>query len=160
MITSLPSLVKGIWKQSSFFNQWRVCPSYGEYRGKEWSISNENFKFKIRKHPCVNCTERSDIMRRYEIHPQLKAERWSWRICRHASHLFDLREQLPSLNMKNHRSAPLVGTLPYSSCYSCLWTFLQLMMLGQKMQYLWIYVYVNVNFPNANVGYGIIVLLS
>ena len=100
-------------KQSSFFNQWRVCPSYGECRGKEWSISNENFKFKIRKHPCVNCTERSGIVRRYEIHPQLKAQRTSWRICRHASHLFDLQEQLSSLNVKkSHRSALLDGRLP------------------------------------------------
>ena len=88
-------------------------PSYDEYRGKELSVSNENFKFKIRKHPCVNCTERSGIVRRYEIHPQLKAGRSSWRICRHASHLFDLQKQLPSLNVeKNHRSVLLVGTLP------------------------------------------------
>ena len=48
----------------------------------------------------VNCTERSDIVRRYEIHPQLKAGRSSWRICRHASHLFDLQEQLSSLNVR------------------------------------------------------------
>ena len=46
---SLPSLVKGSEKQSS----------YGEYRGKELSVSNENFKFKIRKHPCVIYTEGS-----------------------------------------------------------------------------------------------------
>ena len=52
VITSLPSLVKGSGKQSIFFNQWRVRPSYGEYRGKEWSVFNENLKFKIRKHPC------------------------------------------------------------------------------------------------------------
>ena len=106
-----PSLVKGSGKQSSFYNQWRVRPSYGEYRGKEWSVSNENFKFKIRKHAFVNCTERSGIVRCYEIHPKLKAGRSSWRICRHASYLFDLQEQLSSLNVKkNHRSAPLVGT--------------------------------------------------
>ena len=75
----------------------------------------------------------SETLTRYEIHPELKAGRSSWRICRHASHLFDLQEQLLSLNVKkNHRSAPLVGTLPYSSCNSCVWTFLQLIMLGQK----------------------------
>ena len=52
----------------------------------------------------MNCTERSGIVRRYEIHPQLKAGRSSWRVCRHASHLFDLQEQLSSLNVKkNHR---------------------------------------------------------
>ena len=45
--------------------------------------------------------------RRYKIHPQLKAGRSSWRICRLGSHLFDLQEQL-----SNHRPAPLVGTLP------------------------------------------------
>ena len=85
----------------------------------------------------------SETLTRYEIHPELKAGRSSWRICRHASHLFDLQEQLLSLNVKkSHRSAPLVGTLPWSSCNSCVWTFLQLMMLGQKMQYMWIYVYV------------------
>ena len=111
LITSLPSLVKGSGKQSSFFNQWRVGPSYGEYRGKKWSVSNENFKFKIREHPCVNCTERNGLVHRNEIHPQLKAERSSWRICRHASHLFDLQDQLSSLNVKkNHRSASVVGT--------------------------------------------------
>ena len=46
----------------------------------------------------VNCMERSGIVRCYEIHPQLKAGRSSWRICRHASHLLDLQEQLSSLN--------------------------------------------------------------
>ena len=85
----------------------------------------------------------SETLTRYEIHPDLKAGRSSWRICRHASHLFDLQEQLLSLNVKkSHRSAPLVRTLPWSSCNSCVWTFLQLMMLEQKMQYMWIYVYV------------------
>ena len=60
----------------------------------------------------VNCTERSGIVRRYEIHSQLKAGRSSWIICHLASHLFDIQEQLSSLNVKkNHRSAPLVGTL-------------------------------------------------
>ena len=55
----------------------------------------------------------SETLTRYEIHPELKAGRSSWRICRHASHLFDLQEQLLSLNVKkNHRTAPLVGTLP------------------------------------------------
>ena len=99
-----PSLVKGSGKQSSFYNQWRVRPSYGEYRGKEWSVSNENFKFKIRKHPCVNCTERSAKVLRHEIQPQLKDGRSSWRIFRHTNHLFDLQEQLSSLNVKkNHR---------------------------------------------------------
>ena len=54
---------KGKWKQqSSFSNQWRVRPSYGEYRGKEWSVSDENFNFKIRMHLCVNCTERIGIV--------------------------------------------------------------------------------------------------
>ena len=133
MITSLPSLVKGSGKQSSFFNQWRVRPSYGEYRGKEWSVSNENFKFKIRKHAYVNCTERSGIVSCYEIHPQLKA----------ASYLFDLQEQLSSLCVKkNRRSAAPVDTLRWSSCNSCVWTFFQLMMLEKKMLYMWIYVYV------------------
>ena len=108
----LPSLVKGSGKQSSFSNQWRVRPSYGEYCGKEWWVSNENFKLKIRRHAYVNCTERSGIVRCYEIHPQLKAARSSWKICRHASHLFDLQEQISSLNVKKkHRSVPLLGTL-------------------------------------------------
>ena len=104
---------KGSGKQSSFFNQWRVGPSYGEYLRKERSVSNENFKFTVRKHPCVKWTERTGMVPRYEIHPQLKAGRSSWRICRHASHLFDLQEQLSSLNVKkNHLSAPLFSTLP------------------------------------------------
>ena len=44
----------------------------------------------------------------------VKAGRSSWRICRHAIHLFDLQEQLSCLNVvkKNHRFAPVVGTLP------------------------------------------------
>ena len=37
----------------------------------------------------VNCTERSGIVRRYEIHSQHKAGRSSRRICHHASHLFE-----------------------------------------------------------------------
>ena len=46
---------------ASFPTQWRVRPSYGEF-GKERSVTEETFKFKIRKHPCVNCTERSVIV--------------------------------------------------------------------------------------------------
>ena len=46
---------------ASFPTQWRVRPSHGEF-GKERSVTEETFKFKIRKHPCVNCTERSVIV--------------------------------------------------------------------------------------------------
>ena len=60
----------------------------------------------------MNCRERSGIVRFYEIHPQLKAGRSIWRICRHASHLFDLQEQLSSLNVKkNRRSVVLLPSL-------------------------------------------------
>ena len=114
----------------------------------------------------VNCTERSGIVRCYEIHPQLKAGRSSWRICRHASHLFDLQEQLSSLNVKkNHRSAPLVGTLRQQ---------LQLMRMNLSSAYeqkcCTCESMFMLNFPNANVSseewcfandvsYGIIMLL-
>ena len=39
---------KGKWKAVQLLQQWRVHPSYGKYRRKEWSVSNENFKFNIR----------------------------------------------------------------------------------------------------------------
>ena len=73
-MTSLPSLVKGSAKQSRFFNQWRVRPRYGEYRRKEWSVSNENFKFKVRKHPFVNCTERTGLVPATRFIPSLRLE--------------------------------------------------------------------------------------
>ena len=72
-ITSLPSLVKGSGKQSSFSSQLGVRPSY---RGKEWSVSNENFEFKIRKNPCVNCTERSGIVRMCLLRDSSQAQGW------------------------------------------------------------------------------------
>ena len=72
-ITSLPSLVKGSGKQSSFSSQLGVRPSY---RGKEWSVSNENFKFKIRKNPSVNCTERSGIVRMCLLRDSSQAQGW------------------------------------------------------------------------------------
>ena len=150
MITSLPSLVKGSGKQSSFSNQWRVRPSYAEYRAKESSVSNENFKFKIPKHAYVNCTERSGIVCCYEIHPQLKAGRSSSRICRHASYLFDLQEQFikpqceeePSFYSPPLSSPPLARFGKVVATHAYELTFLQLMMLEQKMLYTWIYVYV------------------
>ena len=74
MTTSLLSLVKASGKQSSFFKQWRVCPRYGEYRRKEWSVSNENFKFKVRKHPFVNCTERTGLVPATRFIPSLRLE--------------------------------------------------------------------------------------
>ena len=72
-ITSLPSLVKGSGKQSNFSSQLGVRPSY---RGKEWSVSNENFEFKIRKNPCVNCTERSGIVRMCLLRDSSQAQGW------------------------------------------------------------------------------------
>ena len=101
---------KGKWKAVQLLQPMEGTSEL--WRVSRERVSNGNFKFKIRRHAYVNCTERSGIVCCYEIHPQLKAARSSWRICRHASHLFDLQEQLSSLNVKkNHRSAPLVGTL-------------------------------------------------
>ena len=61
---------KGKWKAVQLLQPMRLGPSYGEYRGKEWSVSSENFTFKIRKHQCVNCTERSGIVRRLRLEGQ------------------------------------------------------------------------------------------
>ena len=101
---------------SAFFRKgkWKAVQLLQPMEGTSelWRVSNENFKFKIPKHTYVSCTERSGMVRCYEIHPQLKAGRSSWRICRPASYLFNLQEQLSSLNVrKNHRSAPHLGTL-------------------------------------------------
>ena len=112
MIRSLPSLVKGSGKQSSFSSQWRVRPRYGKYRTKEWSVSH--FKFKIWKYPCQlygKKWHRVDVLAmRFirSLRPECQAGESAaiWVI------IFTFQEQLSSLNVKkNHCSAPLVGTL-------------------------------------------------
>ena len=97
----------------SFLSYFKTL-SIGPATGIEPATSRSAVKRSIdwAKPAAVNCTERSGIVRRHEIHPRLKDGRSSWIICCHASHLFDLQEQLSSLNVrKNHRSVLLVGTL-------------------------------------------------
>ena len=142
-MTSLPSLVKGSAKQSRFFNQWRVRPRYGEYRRKEWSVSNENFKFKVRKHPFVNCTERTGLVPATRFIPSLRLEGQAgesaamrvifstYRSNYQASMWRRTIVLLPSLA----RYCRVVAVHAYEPFFS-------LRMLGQKTQYMWIYVYV------------------
>ena len=115
LITSPPSLLKGSGKQFSYSNQRRLCPSYDQYRGKEWWVSRRNLNSRYG-------STRVWIVRKqvayfgcacYEIHPKLKAGRSSWRICRHASHFFEFTGVMTSsLSVKkNHCSSLLVGTL-------------------------------------------------
>ena len=106
----------------------------------------------------------------YEIHPKLKARRSSWRICRHAGHLFDLTGVIiSSLNKKkNHCSAPLVDSLSRVAATHAYWPFFSLWCLSSKCSIC--ESTFMLNFPNASgnseewcyandVSYGIIVLL-
>ena len=143
-MTSLPSLVKGSAKQSRFFNQWRVRPRYGEYRRKEWSVSNENFKFKVRKHPFVNCTERTGLVPATRFIPSLKLEGQAGESAAmrvifstyRSNYQVSMWRRIIVLRPSLARFGKVAATHAYEL------TFLQLMMLEQKMLYMRIYVYV------------------
>ena len=128
-------------------------------------VSNENLKFKIRKHPCVNCTERSGIVWMCLLWNSSQAGRSAaiWVI------FLTLQEQLSSLNVKaNHCSASLVGTLSRVVTTHAYEPFFSLWCLGRNAVHVRIYVYVKFSKRKCrseewcyanDVSYGIIVLL-
>ena len=80
--------------------------------GKELAVSKENFKFNIRKHPCVNCistvTELTCYARRSTARRESRAKEFAaMRVI-----FSTLHEQLLSHNLeRSHCSALFIGTL-------------------------------------------------
>ena len=104
--------LKGKWKKSSPASATNDGDArvMAEYRGKEWSVSNENLKFNIRKHPCVNYTERSGIVWMCLLRDSWKVKLENLPPCESSFRLYRSNYRA-SMWGKNNRYAPLVGTL-------------------------------------------------